>query len=117
MERDQLIRLLFGGSETHSMCHDAVRSGAPYKIWDRKIPAGRLALIYGRRWRHVQRTGQPSIGFEEAVLALKSYAGDELMVGYVDDRFKGGYYFQIFLEPGCSEMVACLGVKRTKATK
>ena len=48
----------------------------------------------------------------EAVEALRAYEGTEVAIGYVGDRPRGGFYFQIFLTPDLARLVACLGVER-----
>lgn len=112
MDRDSLAGMLGGHGETAQLARDALLAGADYKVWtEGTAQVGSLRTIYGRRLRLVQRKGRTSTGFAEAVEALRDYdASPEAVIGYIDDRPKSGYYFQLFLTADLSEMIACLGV-------
>ncbi|WP_326569400.1 hypothetical protein VSH64_48015 [Amycolatopsis rhabdoformis] len=66
--------------------------------------------MFRRRQRNAPRAGQPSIGFAEGLRDLDAYEGTFLTLGHLDDRPRGGYYFQLFLTPDRSRLVACFGV-------
>lgn len=110
MERAELQQL-FGDNPVEALCREALENGACFEIWDEETPASRVASIYARRERRASNTGQPSIGFPEAVQSLKQYAGEYLRIGYVDARPLGGYYMQVFLNSDGTKVVACLGVR------
>jgi hypothetical protein len=79
-------------------------------VWSDNVPAQRVASIYSRRRRATLRAGQESVGFDEAVSDLQGYEGELLKVGFIDDRPRGGFYFQLFLDSDLSRIFACLGV-------
>lgn len=114
MERSHLAQLLAGADEVRLLSRAALAAGVDYKIWPESVATQRLVSIYERRERGIRRSGQPSLGFTVALDALRSYGGAELAIGFVDDRRRGGYYFQLFLEPELSSIVACFGVKSTR---
>lgn len=114
MERSRLTQLLAGGDAARLLSRSALTAGAGYEVWPEAVPAQRLLSIYERRERSTRRSGQPSIGFNEALVELRGYEGAELAIGFIDDRHRGGYYFQIFLNPGLTAIVACFGVKSTQ---
>jgi hypothetical protein len=114
VERGHLAQLLAGADEVRLLSRAALDAGVDYKVWPESVATHRLVSIYERRERGTRRSGQPSLGFAEALDALRSYDGAELAVGFIDDRHRGGYYFQIFLDPEFSSVVACFGVKSTR---
>ncbi|KUN33679.1 hypothetical protein AQJ30_32745 [Streptomyces longwoodensis] len=76
----------------------------------------RLVGIYGRRERIAQRSGQPSIGFDRALEELRTFSGPELALGFIDDRGRGGFYFQLFFDPATMSVVTCFGIKPSTST-
>ncbi|MDX3524837.1 hypothetical protein [Streptomyces scabiei] len=107
----ELAELLVGDREIFRLCRSALTGGADFKVWIEPTSTREIESIYSRRMRTLNRTGQPSIGVAEAVADLKVCAEAELLIGYVDDRPTGGYYFQIFLMPSFEKVIACLGVR------
>lgn len=111
VERSRLIQLLAGDGEVRLLSRSALSAGAEYEVWPEAVPAQRLLAVYERRERSVRRSGQSSIGFSDALDALRTYGGPELSIGFIDDRSRGGYYFQLFMEVDLEAVVACLGVE------
>ncbi|MEU9343739.1 hypothetical protein AB0D74_21265 [Streptomyces sp. NPDC048278] len=111
----ELAELLVGDREVFRLCRAALTGGADFKVWVEPTSTQELTSIYSRRMRTMNRTGQPSIGVAEAVADLKTCAETELLIGYVDERPAGGYYFQIFLAPSFKKVIACLGVRPSAA--
>lgn len=111
MDREQLSELISNDSEAWSQCHAALIAGAPFEIYEGATDGTRLLSIYKRRWKHAGKAGQPSTGFAQALRDIEHFSGDALVLGYVDNRGDDGYYFQLFLTPDSSRLVACLGVK------
>lgn len=111
MERSRLIRLLAGEGEVRLLSRSALSAGAAFEVWPEAVPAQRLLAVYERRRRGVLRSGQSSIGFGDAVDALRAYDGAELSIGFIDDRSRDGYYFQLFMNAELDLVVACLGVE------
>ncbi|MBT2481674.1 hypothetical protein [Streptomyces sp. ISL-94] len=116
MERSRLAQLLAGADEVRLLSRAALGTGVDYKVWPEAVETRRLVSIYERRERGTRRSGQPSLGFAEALDALRAYGGAELAIGFIDDRRRGGYYFQLFLDPEFGSVVACFGVKSTGST-
>jgi hypothetical protein len=98
-------------SDVVDSCRAALSGGAMFEVWDAPVSVDELVTIYRRRKRHTERSGQPSIGFPEALEALGDFQGRRVSIGYVDDRPGGGFYFQIFVDLSSQTLVACLGVK------
>lgn len=113
--RSHLVELLAGDDEVRLLARAALAEGAGYEVEGEAVPVGRLASIFGRRQRAAQRSGQPSIGFQRALNELRLFEGGELALGFIDDRRRGGYYFQLFLAPSMRSVVACFGIKPTHA--
>ncbi|MFI1885613.1 hypothetical protein [Streptomyces jumonjinensis] len=113
MERSHLAQLLSGADEVQVLPRAALAAGVEYEVWPEGVATQHLVSIYERRERGTRRSGQPSLGFAEALNVLRSYDGTELAIGFVDDRRRGGYYFQLFLDSKCSSIVACFGIKAT----
>ncbi|MGK5450490.1 hypothetical protein [Streptomyces radiopugnans] len=112
MTGKDLERLLRAkGGEVGVLCAKALARGTEHKVWEGEAKADWITAIYARRERRVHKVGQPSVGFPEAVADLRAYTGDHVLIGYVDDRPCGGFYFQLFLDPQAARIVACLGVR------
>lgn len=113
MDREALQLMLRDGGSVAQICSESLSRGAEFQIWPEVTPASRIISIYTRRERTLRRTGQPSLGFESAVEDLRMYSGENLILGYVNDRRGGGYYFQLFLDADLESVVACLGVRQS----
>ncbi|GAA0976415.1 hypothetical protein GCM10009555_035900 [Acrocarpospora macrocephala] len=107
----RLARLLAGDDDVLALARAALAGGAAFEIWPGEVPTARLVSIYSRRRRTAERRGQPSLGFDSALDALTAYDGASAVLGYVDDRSRGGFYFQLFLAPSQNRMIACLAIK------
>jgi hypothetical protein len=115
VERENLVALMVEKGEVVDSCRAALSAGATFEVWDDLVSVDELLTIYKRRKRHTERSGQPSIGFPEALEALGAFQGRRISIGYVDDRPSGGFYFQIFVDLISPDLVACLGVKPSSA--
>jgi hypothetical protein len=71
----------------------------------------RMRSLFARRERDSRNAGQLPIWFADSVRALEAYEGLHCVIAYIDDRPRGGYFFQLFLTPDLSEMITCFGVK------
>jgi hypothetical protein len=109
MRRDQLITLLAGAGPAETACRQALHRDAEYVVYAERIAAEQLASSYARRQRAMERTGTPTVGFPEAVAALRAHMPGEVLLGSVtlDDP---PIHFQLFLTPDADKLVACLGV-------
>lgn len=110
-EKEGLFRVLEGDAEVLGLAREAVEGGAAFRVWPGEVETVRLRSIYGRRRRTVERAGQPSLGFDEALEGLAACEEATVAIGYVDDRVRGGWYFQMFLTADRARLVACLAVK------
>ncbi|RJQ70803.1 hypothetical protein D5S17_28645 [Pseudonocardiaceae bacterium YIM PH 21723] len=115
MERERLIRTLDRDIPAYLECRDALEAYAGFKVWSDPTAAGPLSATFSRRGRLVQRRGHPGIGITRAIVDLRTYQGGTLCLGYVDDRGRLGYYFQLFLTPELDTVVACFGFRPPEA--
>jgi hypothetical protein len=109
IRRDELITLLAGVGPAETACRQALLGNAEYVVYAERMAAEQLANSYARRQRAMERTGTPTVGFAEAVQALRAHTPGEVLLGSVtlDDP---PIHFQLFLSPGADKVVACLGV-------
>ena len=61
--------------------------------------------------RSIRSASSDSRSFADSVRALEAYEGLHCVIAYIDDRPRGGYFFQLFLTRDLSEMITCFGVK------
>lgn len=111
MNRQYLAQLLSEGDEAWTFSREALLAGAHYEVWPGNTPTQRLISIYQRRERRNRISSQPSIRFHGAVDALRQYEYSELALGFIDDRGRGGSYFQLFMSPERTSIIAVLGIK------
>ena len=114
IERERLEVLLaeFGPDEVPALARAALAAGAEYYVPEKPDRADVITSIFARRERTTRRTGQGSIGFAEGIQALHDFRGSQLVLAHIDDRPQDGYYFQLFLTPDLSRIVACFGVEK-----
>lgn len=110
MERDELRKAFAVESTVNLQAKNALAAGAPFEIWPGRMPAARLHHTYARRLRRLQKLERPSLGFEEAVISLANIGNQELLVGFIDDRKRGGYRFIVFLSEDLMRVIACIGL-------
>ncbi|MEU8155737.1 hypothetical protein AB0B94_18930 [Micromonospora sp. NPDC048986] len=115
MERDTLIALLGAeDGEVYESCGNALRAGYDFKVLDGAASVGALVAIYRRRERHTRTRGIRTLGFVQAVERLASAEGlEELQLGQVGNAGTAWFY-QLFLAPDGSCVVACLAVHQVK---
>ncbi|MGW1247206.1 hypothetical protein [Streptomyces sp. NPDC002535] len=97
-------------SEASSRAKDALLSGANFDIWFTPIPATRLLDICRARMSTLRRRGKPTVGAAECLTGLAEMGERGLLVSYVDDRKRAGYYFQLYLDPHPLKVIGCFGV-------
>ncbi|GLV94659.1 hypothetical protein Slala04_61130 [Streptomyces lavendulae subsp. lavendulae] len=97
-------------SEASSLARDALLSGAHFDVWLDPLPAARLLGICRSRVRNLQRRGKPTVGAAECISSLAEMGERGILVAYVDDRERAGYYFRLYLDPHPLKVVGCLGV-------
>ncbi|MGW5741484.1 hypothetical protein [Amycolatopsis sp. NPDC003861] len=111
-DRERLGELLSGlaPAEIPLLALDALAAGANCEI---EGPVGvlRMKSLFARRERNSRNAGQHSVGFVDGVRALKAYSGTHCVIAHIDDRPRGGYFFQLFLTPDVSGVITCFGVK------
>ncbi|MCR6484556.1 HEAT repeat domain-containing protein [Amycolatopsis sp. OK19-0408] len=113
--REHLTKLLAG--EVGSRALAALAAGAACDISDTAHAVEEWRSIFGRRERTSRRAGQGSIGFEAALRALGAYEGVALVSATVDGRPDGGFWFQLFLTPDLTRVVAGFGVARPRSSE
>ncbi|MBT2445672.1 hypothetical protein J7F03_00935 [Streptomyces sp. ISL-43] len=97
-------------SEASSRAKNALLSGAHFDVWLDPVPAARLLGICRSRLRTLQRRGKPTVGAAECLTGLAEIGERGLLVAYVDDRKRAGYYFRLYLDPHPLKVVGCFGV-------
>ncbi|MDX3195758.1 hypothetical protein PV458_45790 [Streptomyces sp. MN03-5084-2B] len=106
-----LMKLLAeAGTEASASACEALAAGTPPDVWDGVQDTQPTRSLYGRREHTSRRGGHGSIGFEAAVRALCDYSGPTLARVRIDDRFRAGYFFEVFLTPDFARVIACFGV-------
>ncbi|MGW8375183.1 hypothetical protein [Streptomyces sp. ODS28] len=110
MDRSELDRLLAGnGTRAAEAAREALGDTGNFAVWEGAVPARHLARIYGRRLRHTRRTGQRTLGLEDAVNRLDAHRLP-VSLGQItaEDR---SWHFVLFLTEGHEEIVSCTGVR------
>ncbi|MGW2437190.1 hypothetical protein OHU17_36410 (plasmid) [Streptomyces goshikiensis] len=97
-------------SEVTTLAKSALISGAYFNVGLEPIPAETLRGICRGRVRAAQRRGKSTVGAEECLAKLAEKGERGLLVAYVDDRERAGYYFKIYLDPHPLKVVGCFGV-------
>lgn len=98
------------GSEVGIQAKNALLSGARFEVWLDPVPAPILRGTLRRRVAATQRRGRPVVGATECLASLAETGERGLLVGYVDDRERAGYYFQLYLDPHPLKVIGCVGV-------
>jgi hypothetical protein len=109
VDRDHLARILDCEGEAFAACRGAVLDGARFWVTDSTQPASELATTYARRERRIRQRGIPTLGFAEAVTALRDRGDGLVRLGAVDTD-DPPYHFQLFINGDGTAMIACLGV-------
>jgi hypothetical protein len=111
-DRERLTELLaeLGSAEIPVSAVGALAAGAGCEI-EGPVGMARMRSQFARRERNSRNAGQTSIGFAESVRALEAYDEPSCVIAYIDDRPRGGYFFQLFLTPDLSGVITCFGVK------
>lgn len=111
MERTDFAQVLTGDSEAVRACRLAVEAGAPYFVNDTAGPAAPHFHTFRRRLRLTRRTGQHTLGLEEAVELLQC-CEEPVLVGQVDS---GSWRFLVWMTADGQSLIACTGVKHPTA--
>lgn len=107
MELDHLVSLLDSEDEALAACQRAVLYGRRWRVYSTLVPAAELAWIYAIRETQPRET--VTIGFTEAVDALRSLGNKAVHLGYTISADDPPYQFQLFLNEDLTAVVACLG--------
>lgn len=110
MERSSLIRLLAGDDEATDGARAALVHGGAYVVWGDVACARSLTRVYDRRLRRTRRTGQETVGLEQAVQLLSQH-DQPIHLGQVNSP-DGSWIFMLFLTEDGGKLVACTGVKQ-----
>ncbi|MGK3205142.1 hypothetical protein [Amycolatopsis sp. MEPSY49] len=118
MVREDAIAELLGaaGTRASALAREALAAGAATDVWEKVQPTSTTRTLYGRRENSSRRAGQGSVDFEVALRALGAYPGEVLARAQIDDRSRGGHFFEVFLTPDFGRVIACFGVARPKAS-
>jgi hypothetical protein len=112
VDRQTLARLLESGNEAWSMCQAALLQGARFHVYadGDGTHATVLTSIYSRRLSLANGRGTWTVGFAEAVAQLRNADTQLLKLGSVDTD-EPRRHFQLFLNAGLTEVIACLGIE------
>ncbi len=110
MERNQLATLLEGPGYASSACRHALLDGARFVVWDNAGPADRMVEAYERRAVSAAAAGTSTLGFAEALAALRAAGGQQVRLGTVT-LADPSYRFTVFLAVDPEAVVACLGIQ------
>lgn len=111
MQRDELTHLLDGGGNASQACRTALLSGADLTLWDDAAPAARIVPAYERRHARTISTGAKTLGFPEALTALRGAGGRAIRLGKVTSA-DPPYVFMVFLAAEPASVIACFGAER-----
>ena len=100
------------GTEASALAREALAAGTPPEFQNGTQPVGWMRSLFSRRERLSRRSGQSSVGFETALRALGAYPGASRARATIDDRPRDRYFFELFLTPDFTSVVACFGVAR-----
>jgi hypothetical protein len=106
----ELLAAFRTDSEVNTLVKNALNSGAHFQVWLEPIPAARLRGICWGRVRTLQRRGKQTVGAAECLTSLAEMGERGLLVAYVDDRKRAGYYFKLYLDPHPLKVIGCFGV-------
>jgi hypothetical protein len=115
VSKDELLAAFELDSEAGVAARDALISGAHFDLWLQPAPAEKILGITLTRRRNLQRRGRPTVGFTETLEALAEMGERGLLVAFVNDRERGGYFFQLFLDPDPLRVIGCIGVSALPA--
>ncbi|MCX4589117.1 hypothetical protein OG819_04950 [Streptomyces sp. NBC_01549] len=110
VSRDELLAAFELDTEAGVAARNALISGAHFDLWLDPVPAVEILGICSARKRNLQRRGKQTLGFTETLAILRQMGEQGLLVAYVNDRDRGGYYFQLFLDPDSLKVIGCIGV-------
>src|SRR5258705_253197 len=109
MERDQLANLLDQTDGTARACRAALLDGADYKLWEGTTPASRMLPAYERRQTQTIASGAITMGFAEALLALRGAGAADVRLGQVT-VVSPPYMFMVFLAGDANAVIGCFGI-------
>jgi hypothetical protein len=109
VERNELAQLLDISGYASGACRHALLGGAGFTVWDDAVPASRIVPAYERRAVRTVAEGTPTLGFADAVAALRRIGTQPVRLGQVTVT-EPPYVFMVFLSGDASTVVACLGI-------
>jgi len=110
VERVRLAELLDSPGYASSACRHALLDGARFVVWDSSGPADRMVPAYERREALAAAAGTSTLGFSEALAALRAAGSQRLRLGTVT-LAQPPYRFTVFLALDPEVVVACLGIE------
>ncbi|MGW3200631.1 hypothetical protein ACWDBD_39910 [Streptomyces sp. NPDC001118] len=113
MEREVLELMLVGNDEASVAALAALRCGCSHVVWEGTTSAESLALVYGRRLRRTRRRGIETKNLACAVELLGRHQ-QPVRLGQIRAT-DGSWMFMLFLTEDGERLIACTGVRRTRA--
>jgi hypothetical protein len=110
MERNHLAALLEGPGYAECACRHALLDGARFVMWDGSGRADLMLEAYERREASAIAAGTSTLGFTEALTALRAAGVQRLRLSTVT-LAEPPYRFTVFLALDPEAVVACLGIE------
>jgi hypothetical protein len=111
MNRDSLAQLLDTPDYASSACRHALLGGADLIMWDGRTPADQMVPAYERRQARTVAAGLSTLGFPEALVALRDLHTEPVQLVQVTVT-NPGYLFMVFLAGDPAAVVACIGIEQ-----
>ena len=110
MDRQNLAALLEGPGYAEIACRQALLDGARFVVWDGSGRADLMVEAYERKQASALAAGTSTLGFAEALAALRSAGAQRLRLGNITLAVPP-YRFTVFLAMDPEAVVACLGIE------
>jgi hypothetical protein len=113
MERDALANLLdhTSSTATATACRTALLAGAELRIWGGGAPADQMLPAYQRRQVATASAGTATIGFPEALAALRHAGSQRVHLAQVTTT-EPEYLYLVFLAGEPMTVIACIRIDK-----
>ena len=112
MDRDRIIEILVDGTSAAATgCRTALLADADLIVWPGGVAADRMLATYSRRHRQAVAGDTPTVGFPEALEALREAGHLPLKLGQVTAADPAFVYI-VFIRENPAAVIACLGISQ-----
>jgi hypothetical protein len=109
------VELLDGPGDAGNACRHALLDGAAFLVWKGSAAADGMVPAYERR-RRAAAEGVATLGFPEALVALRAMGTQQLRLGQVA-LLDNTYRFMLFLAADLSAVLACFGIESKRYSR